>query len=510
MHQHSRSGRTCRSRRRDRAGAFQGRPVRSALAITCLLAVPFLVIPGVAAQDRSEAIAALSQGHHDQALRILTDLLDRSPRDHGLLTLRGIALNQSGRLSEALVAYRAALDLAPEYLAALQGAAEIEFHQRLQGARGRLEKVVSVHSQNVTAHAMLGVLAFERDDCTAAVRHFAAAAPALAENAQALWLFGQCAFREGDASAAARIFRQVLDLDPGNTSVRFNLALSWFESGEHARAIEALRPAASGGSPESEVLSLLADAYLSDGQVPVALETLKRAVDLHPHQERHYVDLANLCMEQEAHDLGLEILDAGIRNIPRSARLHGMRGVLLAQLGNLDQAEAAFALATELEPGQAPGRIGLSITLQQAGRHSESIPILREQALASPDDPVVNTMLGRALLQQRDLGEVGLQEARSALERAVASDPTATGAWVELGRLFLKAGQSEEAITALERAVDTAPEDRQALYQLMLAYRKAGQLDRTRELSQTLRAMVVRDREEETQQARFRLVKEAQ
>ena len=45
-------------------------------------------------------------------------------------------------------------------------------------------------------------------------------------------------------------------------------------------------------------------------------------------------------MEQEAHDLGLEILEADIRNVPQSARLHGMRGVILAQLSEFEQAEA--------------------------------------------------------------------------------------------------------------------------------------------------------------------------
>lgn len=88
---------------------------------------------------------------------------------------------------------------------------------------------------------------------------------------------------------------------------------------------------------------MLADAYFSHQQVPDALQTLKRAVAIYPREERHYVDLANLCMQQEAHDLGLEILDADIRPIPRSARLHGMRGVLLAQVSQFEEAEAEFA-----------------------------------------------------------------------------------------------------------------------------------------------------------------------
>ena len=479
------------------------------VAVLALAVAPLVSIRSSAAQDRREVIQALSQGRHDVALQLLAELLDGSPRDHALLTLRGIALTQIGRTEEALASYRSALQAAPDYLAALQGAAEIEFRQRDPEAQARLERVIATRSENPTAHAMLGVLAFERQDCPTAVQHFAKAGPALGENTQVLWQYGQCAFQAGDMLAAVHTFRRLVDLEPSNSAARFNLALSLFETDHHPETIETVDPLAALETPESEVLSLLADAYLSNQQIPEALETLKRAVAIYPREERHYVDLANLCMEQEAHDLGLEILDAGVRNIPHSARLHGMRGVILAQLSHFEKAEAEFARATELDPSQAPGRIGLSITLQQLGRHAEAIPILREQAAAEPNDPVVNAMLGRALLQKREIGDAGLEEARAALARAVDSDPSFTSAWVELGKLFLKTDQLAEAISALERAVENSPDDRQALYQLMLAYRKTGKLEKTRDLSQKLRAMVLRDQREETQQARFRLVKEA-
>ena len=496
---HSTEGRRCRR---------SPVPIWRLAAWLALAVLQLLSIPQASAQSRGDVVQALSRGQNEAALQILAQLLDRDPDDHTLLTLQGIAMSQSGNPAKALTAYREALRRAPNFLAALQGAAEIEFQQRDSSARARLERIVSMQPENPTAYAMLGVLAFERTDCPAAVQHFAKATGALSGNRQGLWQFGQCSFQEGDWTGAAEVFRQLLNLEPGSSAVRFNLALSLFEAGEYTAAIEVAQRLAALDTPEPEVLSLLADAHLSVRQVPKALEILKRAVALHPEEERHYVDLANLCMEQEAHDLGLEILDVGIRNIPRSAPLHGMRGVLLAQLSRFDEAEAEFSRSTELDPSQTSGRIGLSMTLLQTGRHAESIPVLREQAATKPNDPVVNTLLGRALLQESGLGDAALIEAEAALDRAVRSDPSLTAAWVELGKLLIKTDRLAKAISALERAVELAPDDRQALYQLMLAARKAGQVERTRNLAERLRSLMVRDQREETQQARYQLARD--
>ena len=421
------------------AGLRLGRARR--VRVVLALAVAVLALSANApAQAPRDVIEALSRGENQQALQLLAPLLDQQPRNYALLTLRGIALTGVGQPDEALKSFHAALAAKPDYLAALQGAAEIEFHRKDPQAQARLEKTIALQPDNATAHTMLGVLAFEQQDCPTAIRHFAKAAATKTENNLVLRQYGQCLFQTREAKSAADVFRRLLNREPANAAVRFNLGLSLFEANLHAEAIDVLTPLVDDEAPEPEVLSLLADAYHGVQRIPEALETLKRAVGLYPKQERHYVDLANLCMEQEAHDLGLEILETGIKNIPASSRLHGMRGVIYAQLSKFAEAEAEFARATELDPGETSGRVGLSITLQQTGRLEESIPLLREQADKKPRDPVVNTMLARALIQRGRLDQSEVAEARQALQRAIEADPAYTAAWVELGKLHLKTG----------------------------------------------------------------------
>ena len=91
-----------------RAQSPPGR-IRRVLAVLTFAVAPIVLVISAAAQDRREVIAAVSRGQHDLALRLVTELLDGNPRDPALLTLRGIALNQAGRPTEALGAYRRAI-----------------------------------------------------------------------------------------------------------------------------------------------------------------------------------------------------------------------------------------------------------------------------------------------------------------------------------------------------------------------------------------------------------------
>ena len=210
-----------------------------ALAIAgALLAGPD---PSVA-QDSRDVIASLSEGRHETALAVLSRLLNQNPGDPRLLTLQGIALTQAGQTDQALAAYRGALQAAPDSLAALQGAAQIEFQTGDPAAQARLERVVTIRPDNPPAHAMLGVLAFEAAACNTAVHHFKRAGAALVQDRQALWQFGQCSFDERDVHTATKVFRRLLGLDSTDAAARFNLALSLLEAKLPADAIEIVEP----------------------------------------------------------------------------------------------------------------------------------------------------------------------------------------------------------------------------------------------------------------------------
>jgi tetratricopeptide (TPR) repeat protein len=450
---------------------------------------------------------ALRNRRFDAALVLCDERLRAEPSNAQLWTFKGLALQNLGRQEQALAAYRRASSLAPRLLPALEGAAEIEYRTRDPHCAATLEKIVALRPESAPAHGMLGVLAYEKKNCADAVVHFEKAGAALNANGPALWQFGNCLYELQRPEDAAAKFQLVLAMKD-DAPVRYNLGLALLESKQAHAAAETLAPLAARSTPESDTLGLLAAAYEADKQTANALKTLRQAADLYPREERHYIDFASICMEHSALDLGIEVLEVGTRNVPKSARLHATLGALLVRAAKMDSAEREFQIAQDLDPKAAYGNMGLSLALLQANQVTESVQLLRKQMAASPNNPMLSFLLAQALL--RDAAEPGqpqFEEARTLLEDAVRRDPGLARAHGLLGKTYALAGARDKAVRELEAALKLEPTDRTSAYQLAMVYSQLG--DRELAAKWQRRVREILDWEKTTERERNRILRAA-
>ena len=265
---------------------------------------------------------------------------------------------------------------------------------------------------------------------------------------------------------------------------------------------------AGGTAPDAETLSLLAEAQHAALDTPGALATLQQAVRCHPRNERLYLQLAELCVEHGAYDLGVEIVNIGSKNVPESFRIPTMRGILLAELGRYDEAETVLQAAADSASDTQSAAVGLSLTLQKTGRIEESIEVLRERVDESPDDAIAQFFFAQALIKQGvQPRSIEFQQARDALLLASEQLPQEASPLIELGKLFLMAKQPELAIEFLEQAVRLAPDDRQAIYNLMIALRRAGRSEDASALAVKVREQLSDSKGEEIRRNRLRIIR---
>ncbi len=453
-------------------------------------------------------LQALSQKQFGTALQAIDASLKSTPSDARLWMLRGAALYGLGRPKESLAAYRKAIQLQPRLMPALQAAAQIEYSTRDPNAPKTLAAILALDPRNQVAHAMSGVLAFEAQDCTAAVSHFEKAVPQVEQQKGSLQQYGYCLLQLNRATEAASIFQRLLSMGETDSKVRLNLVLSLAAANRPAEAIQALQPMAQASVPDADVLGLLGELYRANQQTEDAIAAFRRGIELYPKEERLYIGLAALCSYYNSGELGLEILEIGLKNIPLSSRLYAMRGVLNSQMGRRESSIADFERASELSPGEHIGRTGLALTLLQEGRMDDLIQEARQQLRKNPNDSSSHFLLAQALLRKgAQKGDAAFAEAQSALERAVQIDPKFDQAWALLGKVSLDLGKHPLAIKELETALKLKSDNRVAIYQLMLAYEAAGRSQDATRMQERLKGTIEKEREEDLQRNRIRLMK---
>jgi tetratricopeptide (TPR) repeat protein len=258
-------------------------------------------------------------------------------------------------------------------------------------------------------------------------------------------------------------------------ALRFNLALCYVGTSQFDSAIHVLGPLKAGGYDNENVENLIAQAYIGMGQSKDAFAAFQRAASFSPKSEKLYVFVADACADRQNYDLGLQVVELGLRNLPNAARLHYQRGYFLAMLNQWDTAQVEFDLAASAEPHSDIAYLAQAQKSKFAGNPEDEIRVVRQAIQDGHANYAALAILGDALIAVGAApGQPDFAEAKAALTKSVALRPQFAGAQLSLGSLLLMENQLDSAIQHLEAAKTLAPHNVAIYSQLALAYRKAG------------------------------------
>jgi tetratricopeptide (TPR) repeat protein len=417
--------------------------------------------------------SALRAGENDRALSLVHTQLQAFPKDVRLWTLEGIALTHLGRTREALTAYNQALAISPDYLAALEGAAELEYNSGSTRAIPLLERILKVRPDEPTTHAMLAALAYKKHDCPTAVAHFQKSGPVLASQPTALEEYGACLMDLQKPDDALPVFEQILAVLPDDPHARYNLAVVQFTRQLSADAIHTLQPLLDTSAPDPDVLDLASAAYEETGDTPRAVSLLRQAIVANPQNVKYYVDFAALSFKHESFQVGVDMIDAGLRQLPKAARLYIARGILFIQMGQFEKGQSDFEAANKLDPGQASAAVAEGLAQMQGSNLEQALRTVTAELKAHPDDAFLQYLKAEIISQGGPaVGTPEFNEAVKAASRAVQLQPHFPLARNVLGSLYLQSGQNDRAIEQCRAVLRENPDDPIAVYHLLLALRK--------------------------------------
>jgi tetratricopeptide (TPR) repeat protein len=451
--------------------------------------------------------SALRSKNYTQAVQLARDALRSSPADARIWTLEGMALFGLGKRQEALAAYTKALTLAPDYLAALEGAAEVEYQEGSPGAVPLLNQILKQRPHDPTSHSMLAVLAYKKHVCKDAVIHFRESGPVISSQPKAMLEYGACLVQLNQPADAISIFERLLAQLPNNHVVRYDLGLAQFLAQKQQDAIATLQPLLEENNPDPDTLDLASAVYEAQGLTPRATELLHQAIVLSPRNPKYYLDFASLCLAHSSYQVGVDMLGAGLAYLPKSAPLYLARGILHIQGGQYDEGEADFETADRLDPTQAFSSEAIGITEVQKSNLDEALQTVRLRLRSHPGDAFLHYLLAEILTQRgAQAGSPEFKEAVAECLRAVLLKPDLTAARDMLGSLYLKSGQIQQVIEQCRLALKGDPSDQDALYHLIQALRKAGKTEETPDLLKRLASLREAARNTEASQNRYKLV----
>jgi Flp pilus assembly protein TadD len=482
------------------------------------------------AASYEQALSLIRNHQIDPGVALLRKILEQSPNDIRAHNLLGIGLTTAGKIGEANTHFQKAIELNPRFYPALKNLAINEMKlNRMEDAKEHFSRALDVGPDDQAAHLGLGEIYFQRKQFADAAHHYDKSGELPMRDSRITLNYAASLIESNQIEAAGRLMDKLPseadaaihfeagmmlarlekfsdaarqfefarlgskeDLDP--YLVDFNLALAYIKSRDYPNAIRVALERAARGGRKGELYNLLSQAYEGNGQTVEAYKALQTATQIDPKDENNYLDLAMLCVDHANYDLGLEIVAIGVRNIPTSDRLFFQRGSLLAMTGKSAEAASDFETASKIAPEKGLPVAARGVVLLELGKTSTAIALLRQRATASPDDFIIQYILGEALNRAGPAPNSAEEnDAIQALEKSVRLKPDFAASRAVLGKMLLRRNDVDRAISELEKALELDPRETSSLYQLAMAHRKKGNLDRAKELF----AMVNREKDEE-------------
>jgi tetratricopeptide (TPR) repeat protein len=201
-----------------------------------------------------------------------------------------------------------------------------------------------------------------------------------------------------------------------------------------------------------------------------AVEEAEKALSLEPRNLAAHLQLAGIFLSRNTPQAALEIYSEAESLFPKNLLIQLGKGLALKELGRYEEAERELLACLTGHPGFALAFDALATIYLHQLRHAE-LKTLAEQFLKHNQLDYRGYYFLAAALEGL---EEEPEEIHQLLNTSLQHNERFAAAYALRGKLFLRQGAIDQAISALQRAVQLRPDLAQAHLQLAQAYRKAG------------------------------------
>ena len=418
-----------------------GKPELSKASLTAALAAE----PGHVPAQIASAWQKATERDFDGAFALVEDITTKNPKNHDAWRLKGdLYFFGKNQPTEALAAYRKAIELKPDFVLAYSSSLSILLSRgELEEAGKQIEQLAKLAPNSPQTKYLQAQLAYQKRDFKTARDLSQQLLKMAPTNARALQLAGVVEFQLNSLLQAELLLVKAVAASPELLLARRILILTYLRSGQPAKALAALNQGIGKGSLDPEFDSVAGEVYLQNGDVKKAEEFFVKAAKAAPNDMRKRTSLA---------------------------LTHMMTGKAEAAFGELQD-------IAESDTGVTADMALISAHLRRS-EFDKALAAIDRLEKKQADKPFAANLRGRTLLAKKDI-----PNAVKSFERALTIDPTFFPAVASLASLDLGDKRPEDAKKRFETLLAKTPKNGQALLALAeLSARAAAPKDETAKL----------------------------
>ena len=418
---------------------------------------------------------------HEDAIEVLTELLDEEPRSTQALQLLARAYGGAGRRADAIALLEAATEEWSQSSQILRELGKLyEQELRWADAVGAYEKAIEGNPRSVSLKRHLATALLNAGETTRArdvLREVVASRP---KDASGLYLLSDVELRLNNFRAAEETARRLIAVEPDGIRGAFALAQVFEQRREYREVVETLEPAVAaareGSMGPQQIGSLLARigfAYQGLGEFDQAIATLEEALELSPTDVAFEAQLGQAYLVASRFPEALEVVRGAQQRHANNLSLSRLEAQALDGLGQFEQAVSVLKSAVDTHEDAPIAYVALANLYGEAGEFDEAHGVLETAGKKFSENTLILFQLGAVFERQRQYGN-----AERAFRQVLAQDPQHASALNYLGYMLADRGERlEESVDLLQRAIEIDPHNGAFLDSLGWAYFKLNRLD---------------------------------
>jgi tetratricopeptide (TPR) repeat protein len=295
------------------------------------------------------------------------------PTTADALNAQGARLAERGRLDEAVIAFRQALEINSEMSEVHNNLGNALRNQgRLPEASRHLQQAIALRPDFAEAHNNLGICLARQRKSQEAIAALRKAVELKPDYAQAFNNLGVALLEARELDQSREALERALAIDPEFTNARVNLGNVYAEKKDFERAVEVYREVIDRVPDAADAHNNLGNALRELGKSEEALESLKQAVTLRPQYADAFNNLGITYSRLTKYEDAQKAFEDAIRLRPDHAAAHNNLGIALAHQNLHDKAIASYQQALRIKSDYSEAHNNLAIVLTQTGRHAEA------------------------------------------------------------------------------------------------------------------------------------------